>query len=87
MDPTEEELGQITQLQDALDWAGVEGDLEAALQQATGGIQRIREVTLITRQMWDGMAQGMMVPDEPDPNLPGPPNQRPLRPVMHGWNR
>eukprot|EP00435_Cladocopium_sp_Y103_P003827 s1353_g1.t1 len=32
MDPTDDELGQIVQYQDALDWAGVDGDLAAALQ-------------------------------------------------------
>ena len=51
MDPTDEELTQIAQYQDPLDWAGVQGELAAALQEATGGVQRIREVPLITRAM------------------------------------
>ena len=83
MDPTDEELTQIAQYQDALDWAGVEGELAAALQEATGGVQRIREVPLITRAMWNQMTQDLRIPKDPDPAVMGPPNTRPLRPVEH----
>ena len=66
-----------------LDWAGVEGELAAALQEATGGVQRIREVPLITRAMWNQMTQDLRVPEDPDPAVMGPPNTRPLCPVEH----
>ena len=72
MDPTDEELTQIAQYQDALDWAGVEGELAAALQEAAGGVQRIREVPLITRAMWNQMTQDLRVPEDPDPAVMGP---------------
>ena len=83
MDPTDEELGQIAQLQDALDWAGVDGDVVAAFQAASGGVQRLREIPLITRQMWDQLVNSMTVPENVDPNVGGPPNGRALLPVEH----
>eukprot|EP00435_Cladocopium_sp_Y103_P007503 s3840_g2.t1 len=81
MDPTDAELNQIAVYQDALDWAGVEGDLAAALEGATGGVQRVREIPLIPRPMWDTMVGNLRLPDDPDPLTMGPPNVRQLRPV------
>lgn len=81
MDPTDDELAQIGQYQDALDWAGVQGDLADALQVATGGVERIREVPLSPRDMWDQMIQDIRVPEAADPNQLGPPNGRQLLPV------
>ena len=81
MDPTEAELQQINDVRGAMDWAGVDGDLENALLQALGGVQRVREVPLITRPAWDLAVQNLQVPDQADPAVHGPPNARPLRPV------
>ena len=41
MDPTEDELAQINDVQGAMDWAGVEDDLAVRLQEALGGVQRV----------------------------------------------
>ena len=83
MDPTEAELAQITTIQEALDWAGVEGPLLESLREAIGGLERVREIPLIGRPMWDAAILRLRVPEEPDPALPGPPNVRELLPVEH----
>lgn len=49
MDPTEEELRQITNLEEACDWAGCDNFLREALGNALGNPQRVREVALIPR--------------------------------------
>ena len=81
MDPTEDELAQINDVQGAMDWAGVEGDLATRLQEVLGGVQRVREVALITRPVWDRAVENLQVPDVVDPAAPGPPNLRALLPV------
>lgn len=81
MDPTEEELGRINALQDALDWAGVADELAQTLIDDMGGLQRIREVPLISRGTWDQTVTALRLPDA-DPNaIMGPANGRELRPV------
>eukprot|EP00435_Cladocopium_sp_Y103_P023871 s672_g5.t2 len=81
MDPTEAELGQINTVQDALDWAGVDDDLQRLLLEILGGVQRVREVPLIHRQAWDTAVNRLEVAEDPDPMVLGPPNRRPLNPV------
>eukprot|EP00435_Cladocopium_sp_Y103_P022468 s2001_g5.t1 len=81
MDPTEEELAAINTVDDALDWAGVAGVLRQSLLDAMGGVQRVREVPLIHRQAWDTTVEALVMPEDADPALVGPPNQRPLTPV------
>ena len=81
MDPTEDELAQINDVQGAMDWAGVEGDLATRLQEVLGGVQRVREVALITRPVWDRAVENLQVPDVVDLAAPGPPNLRALLPV------
>ena len=81
MDPTDAELGNINVVEDALDWAGVEGVLAERLREKMGGLQRIREVPLIGRTVWDTAVAALRVPEAPDPTVPGPPNLRELHPV------
>ena len=81
MDPTEDELAQINNVQDALNWAGVDGNLSQFLQDSLGGVQRVREVALIPRVVWDRTVLVLLIPDDPDPGAIGPPNLRQLRPV------
>lgn len=71
MDPTEAELAQINDVQGASDWAGL-GDLRQPLMTAMGGVQRVREVALIQRPIWDQTIQTLMV-DEGDPPVPRAP--------------
>ena len=81
MDPTNQELAQIQVLQDALDWAGVQGDLSTMLTETMGTLERVREVPLITRPIWDAKVQALQVPGDPEPGQFGPPPLRPLTPV------
>eukprot|EP00435_Cladocopium_sp_Y103_P054492 s1011_g17.t1 len=67
--------------EDALNWAGVDGDLAQRLQDGLGGVQRVREVALIARVIWDRTVMALTVPELPDPNVMGPPNVRHLTPV------
>ena len=66
MDPTEDELQAIQDINGCLDWAGVDGDLRRALLAALGDPQRLREIALIPRPAWDGAVAGLLVG-------PGPP--------------
>ena len=53
MDPTEAELQQISNLEDAMNWAGVESELQQSLMEALGQPSRVREIALIPRTVWD----------------------------------
>ena len=81
MDPTEDELTTINSVQDAMDWSGVEDELSTALQDVLGGVQRVREVALISRPLWDEAVEKIELAGDPEPGLAGPPNKRSLRPV------
>lgn len=81
MDPTDAELAQINTVQDALDWSGIEGDLQRQLLEVLGGVQRVREVPLIHRQAWDTAVHRIEVPEELAAGDMGPPNRRQLNPV------
>ena len=67
MDPTETELATINDLAAATAWAGVEGPLLRNLQAALGNVQRVREVALIPRALWDATVAGVRVPLGADP--------------------
>ena len=62
MDPTEAELAAIVDLDGARAWAGVDGQLWASLQQALGNPDRVREITLISRPVWDAAVGAMRMP-------------------------
>eukprot|EP00435_Cladocopium_sp_Y103_P049696 s256_g15.t1 len=80
MDPTEAELLAITTLQEARQWVGIDGRLEASLQRALGNPQRVREVALIPRQLWDTTMAALKV-EEPGAADGDPPVPRDLTPV------
>eukprot|EP00435_Cladocopium_sp_Y103_P000069 s3041_g1.t1 len=61
MDPSEQELGDITNLSEAFNWAGLGSDLQEALLTAMGQPTRIREIALIPRAVWDRAVEGMQV--------------------------
>ena len=66
MDPTEDELQSIQDIDGCLAWAGVDGGLRDALLAALGDPQRLREIALIPRPAWDLAVSGLLVG-------PGPP--------------
>ena len=76
MDPTAAELAAITNLNEALAWAGVELELEASLRSALGQPARVREVALIPRSGWDTAVIALQVPSGA---APGPGEPRPTR--------
>ena len=80
MDPTEAELQAITTLQEARQWVGIDGRLEAAVQRALGNPQRVREIALIPRQLWDTTMAALKV-EEPGAADGDPPVPRDLTPV------
>ena len=80
MDPTEAELQAITTLQEARQWVGIDGRLEAAVQGALGDPQRVREIALIPRQLWDTTMAALQV-EEPGAADGDPPVHRDLSPV------
>ena len=80
MDPTEAELQAITTLQQARQWVGIDGRLEIALQRALGDPQRVREISLIPRGLWDATVEGLIV-EEPGAADGDPPIPRGLTPV------
>lgn len=63
MDPPEDELRQINNLDEAFDWAGVEDALRDELRLALGRPQRVREVALIPRPVWDQAILQLQMPD------------------------
>lgn len=80
MDPTAEELAQITNLDEALDWAGVDGDLRLRLLRVLGDPVRVRDVALIPRPSWDIAVAGLDMAEPPE-QPPLAPGSRPLNPV------
>ena len=80
MDPTEAELQAITTLQEARQWVGIDRRLEAAVQKALGDPQRVREIALIPRQLWDTTMAALQV-EEPGAADGDPPVHRDLSPV------
>eukprot|EP00435_Cladocopium_sp_Y103_P070661 s1426_g35.t1 len=77
MDPTDEELENIQDINGCLAWAGVAGDLRTALLAALGDPQRLREVALIPRPAWDANLQGIQIG-------PGPPHPVPAPTLVEG---
>eukprot|EP00435_Cladocopium_sp_Y103_P059575 s1791_g21.t1 len=67
MDPTEAELSRIANLADAMNWAGVDGDLRENLLTALGTPTRVREITLIPRLVWDQTVYGLQMPQADAP--------------------
>ena len=61
MDPTEHELGLITNLDEACAWAGVDGNLRTSLEAALGNPGRMREIALIQRPSWDATITALQV--------------------------
>lgn len=61
MDPTEHELGLITNLDEACAWAGVDGNLRTSLEAALGNPGRMREIALIQRPSWDATIGALQV--------------------------
>ena len=72
MDPTPEELALIASLDQARQWAGVDGDLNTSLMAALGDPQRVREISLVPRPVWDAVVATVQVPDGGDPRVPPP---------------
>ena len=68
MDPTEDELANIQDIDTCCAWSGLEGPLKAALMAAIGDPQRLREVALIPRPTWDNAVASILVGQPP--NLP-----------------
>ena len=81
MDPTEAELGAITDLAGARAWAGVDGDLWTSLGRALGDPARVREVVLVQRPLWDRTVAAVRIPTGPAPDGGGDPPTRDLTPV------
>lgn len=67
MDPTEAELLQINSLDDAMNWAGVETELQQTLMEALGQPSRVREITLIPRVVWDQAIERLEIQTEGPP--------------------
>ena len=62
MDPTEAELTRINSLEEAMNWSGVEAELQQALMEALGQPARVREITLIPRPAWDQAIEKLEIP-------------------------
>ena len=67
MDPTEAELAAISDLAGATAWAGLDGALLRTLQAALGNVQRVREVALIPRTLWDTTVATLQVAVSAEP--------------------
>ena len=67
MDPTETELAAISDLAGATAWAGLDGALLRTLQAALGNVQRVREVALIPRTLWDATVATLQVAVSAEP--------------------
>ncbi|CAK9055704.1 Uncharacterized protein SCF082_LOCUS30083 [Durusdinium trenchii] len=77
VDPTEDELRGINNLDDAQAWSGVDGVLARTLNAALGDPARVREIALIPRPIWDDAVDNLEIQEGGDP-APAP---RPLTPV------
>ena len=62
MDPTEAELTRINSLEEAMNWSGVEAELQQALMEALGQPARVREITLMPRPAWDQAIEKLEIP-------------------------
>ena len=73
MDPTDEELANIQDIDGCCAWSGLEGPLRDALMAAIGDPQRLREVALIPRPTWDNVVATILVGQPPmQPQAPTP---------------
>lgn len=67
VDPTEDELRGINNLDDAQAWSGVDGVLARTLNAALGDPARVREIALIPRPIWDDAVDNLEIQEGGDP--------------------
>ena len=80
MDPSTQELAAFTNLGDVVAWIGLQDVILAALRDAIGDFQLLREVVLIPRSAWDDAVAAARVQPPGD----SPPPARALRPLELG---
>ena len=62
MDPTEEELNNITTLDQVADWAGLTNPLKDILIKDLGTPTKLRDIAFITRPVWDAVMILLRIP-------------------------
>ena len=80
MDPSAQELAAFANLGDVVAWIGLQDIVLAALRDAIGDFQLLREVVLIPRTAWDDEVAAARIQPPGD----GPPPARALRPLELG---
>ena len=68
MEPTADELSRITDLDGALQWAGVDGPFKQALLEGLGKPQLVRDIVYIPKDMWKAATDNIKYAPVPGQN-------------------